>query len=363
MPTYQKRGAKTRAIVRRKGFKSKSKTFGTLGAAKAWGQRIEREFDDQVASGPAVPDITVAELIGWHEKEISELKRISATQRGNLTRIKEGLGEKVVQRLTSGDVIEHARRRVTGMHLRGDGTRIPACSPATMNVELGYLSELLKLAAPMKGVRLPVDPVAEARPALRLMRLVSKSKRRDRRPTQDELDRLRAYFTRQAWRMKIPMNDIIDFAIGTAKRQEEITRLLRSDLEPASRTALLRDAKHPRKKDGNHRRFALLGDMWTLVERQPTKGGRIFPYNSSSIGTAFTRACAKLGIEDLHFHDLRHEATSRLFEAGYDIPEVASVTLHESWNELKRYTQLRPESLHRQELAAEASLPRPASAG
>jgi len=54
-----------------------------------------------------------------------------------------------------------------------------------------------------------------------------------------------------------------------------------------------------------------------------------------------------LGIEDLHFHDLRHEATSRLFEQGYSIEQVATVTLHESWQELKRYTQLRPETLHR----------------
>lgn len=50
-----------------------------------------------------------------------------------------------------------------------------------------------------------------------------------------------------------------------------------------------------------------------------------------------------LAIDDLHFHDFRHEATSRLFEAGYDIPEVAQFTLHESWATLKRYTHLRPE--------------------
>jgi hypothetical protein len=47
----------------------------------------------------------------------------------------------------------------------------------------------------------------------------------------------------------------------------------------------------------------------------------------------------------LRFHDLRHEATSRLFERGYQIHEVAQFTLHESWNELKRYTNLRPENL------------------
>ncbi|WP_295864957.1 hypothetical protein [uncultured Xanthomonas sp.] len=59
----------------------------------------------------------------------------------------------------------------------------------------------------------------------------------------------------------------------------------------------------------------------------------------------------------MHFHDLRPEGTSRLIEQGYDIPEVASVTLHEPWTELKRYTQLRPESLHRIPTTEEASPP------
>jgi hypothetical protein len=61
-------------------------------------------------------------------------------------------------------------------------------------------------------------------------------------------------------------------------------------------------------------------------------------------GAAFTRACHVLDFIDLKFHDLRHEATSRLFERGYQIHEVSQFTLHESWNELKRYTNLRPEN-------------------
>jgi integrase len=48
----------------------------------------------------------------------------------------------------------------------------------------------------------------------------------------------------------------------------------------------------------------------------------IFPFDPKSVGTAFTRACRLLGIQDLRFHDLRHEATSRLFERGYQIHEV-----------------------------------------
>ena len=81
------------------------------------------------------------------------------------------------------------------------------------------------------------------------------------------------------------------------------------------------------------------------MQAQPRGGAYIFPYDPRSVGAAFTRACHVLGINDLRFHDLRHEATSRLFERGYQIHEVAQFTLHESWNELKRYTNLKPENL------------------
>ena len=72
---------------------------------------------------------------------------------------------------------------------------------------------------------------------------------------------------------------------------------------------------------------------------------RIFPYNGKSLGAAFRRACRALGIVDLRFHDLRHEATSRLFEAGFDIPEVSLVTGHKDWKMLRRYLNLRPDQL------------------
>ena len=62
---------------------------------------------------------------------------------------------------------------------------------------------------------------------------------------------------------------------------------------------------------------------------------------------AFARACEELKIEDLHFHDLRHEGTSRLFEAGLPIEKVALVTGHKDWRTLRRYTKLKPEELHR----------------
>ena len=52
-------------------------------------------------------------------------------------------------------------------------------------------------------------------------------------------------------------------------------------------------------------------------------------------------------MKDLHFHDLRHEGTSRLFEAGFAIEQVSLVTGHKDWKMLRRYTHIRPEALHR----------------
>jgi integrase len=67
----------------------------------------------------------------------------------------------------------------------------------------------------------------------------------------------------------------------------------------------------------------------------------IFPYKAKTISDIFARACKVLGIEDLRFHDLRHEGVSRLFEMGKTIPQVAVVSGHRSWQSLQRYTHLR----------------------
>ena len=98
----------------------------------------------------------------------------------------------------------------------------------------------------------------------------------------------------------------------------------------------------------------LLGDALAIIDRQPrTEGeGRIFPVHPQTLSKYFKAACDALGIADLHFHDLRHEGTSRLFEDGFAVQEVALVTGHKSWAHLKRYTNLRPESLHQRAAGA-----------
>jgi integrase len=131
-----------------------------------------------------------------------------------------------------------------------------------------------------KSVRaLPVDPkcVQEARNACRELRLIGKSKKRSRRPTPEELTKLAEFFRARDRRSVIPMGDIVQFAIASARREAEICRLEWTDNDNIARSGLVRDAKHPREKEGNHRRFKYTQEAWAIVQRQPAATNAYFP--------------------------------------------------------------------------------------
>lgn len=60
---------------------------------------------------------------------------------------------------------------------------------------------------------------------------------------------------------------------------------------------------------------------------------------------AWERLVRRIGLEDLHLHDLRHEAVSRLFEKGFHVAEVAAISGHRELRMLTRYTHLRAADL------------------
>jgi integrase len=103
---------------------------------------------------------------------------------------------------------------------------------------------------------------------------------------------------------------------------------------------LVRDMKKPGQKMGNDVWCHLLQEAWALLQTMPKVLADI-PYSAESVSTSWTRACQMLCIEDLHFHELRHDGFSRLFEMGWDIPRVASVSGHRDWSSMRRYTHLR----------------------
>jgi integrase len=87
------------------------------------------------------------------------------------------------------------------------------------------------------------------------------------------------------------------------------------------------------------RALAVLGSVPAVLR------GPIFPITQDSLEYYWRRACEFASIEDLHFHDLRHEATSRLFERGLNHFEVMAITGHRTTDMLKRYTHFRAEEL------------------
>jgi integrase len=199
-----------------------------------------------------------------------------------------------------------------------------------------------------------------ARRTLRHAGRVARPEERSRRPTDAELQSLLDYWEANPRQVMIPMIDITLFAVATAMRLGEIVSLEWSDLDELNRTILIRARKHPTKKASNDQRVPLLRgscvvagkliDPLEIILRQKSawsRTGRIFPHAAQSISTNFQRTTDALDISDLHFHDLRHDGASRLFEAGYSIEQVALVTGHKDWNMLRRYTQLRAENLHR----------------
>jgi integrase len=331
MASITKIGSSWRALVRRKGHKAQCKTFAVKAQAEAWARQIENDFDRGIVM--AEPGrLTMATVIKAY-RELRDASRPigdSTNTHYMLKRLAEGLGDKLAGNLNPQHLVDYAVMR------REDGA-----GPYTINMEIGTLGTVMRYAMIPLRVQLP-DVVAQSRPLLGHLGLIGGGGKRERRPQEDELQGILR-------ELKQPYADVVRFAVATACRRGEICAVKWDDIDHDKRLLLIRDRKDPRQKKGNDQWIPLLGEAWDVVLRQPRAEGedRIFPIHPQTISKYFHDACVKLGIPDLHLHDMRHEGTSRLFEQGYEIHQVSMVTGHKDWKNLKRYTNLKPESLHR----------------
>jgi integrase len=217
--------------------------------------------------------------------------------------------------------------------------------------QVGYLYGVFKTARSLWHLDLPVQAIAQARETLRDHDIAGSSKTRDRRVSDEEIKALLDYYETGGKTTDIPMADVIRFCLATGMRISEVGRLQWSDLDKNAKTVLIRDRKHPREKLGNNQTVPLLNatgfDAFEIATRQPHTSDRIFPYNHKTVVTYFPRAVQALKFKDLHLHDLRHEAISRLFAAGYRIEQVALMSGHRDWAMLRRHTHVRATDLHR----------------
>jgi integrase len=126
------------------------------------------------------------------------------------------------------------------------------------------------------------------------------------------------------------MVKIVLFALFSTRRLEEITRITWDDLDEVHSRVLVRDMKNPGEKAGNNIWVDLPPEALRIAKSMPRVVPQIFSSNPGAITAAFTRACKILTIDDLHFHDLRNEGVSRLFELGLNIPYVSAASGHRS---------------------------------
>lgn len=339
MASIIKVGDSWRALVRRKGHPVYCKTLRTKTQAQAWARAIEADIERGQAPQPAsvmgrallVADVIAAyRALREHSRPISD----ASTEHYMLNHLIDGLGTLDATRINPQDLAGFCRARADA----GAGAY-------TCNMEMSKLGTALRFGALGLKVQLP-DVVAQARPLLSHLGLIGGGGKRARRPTEDELHQLLAHLGATYGQRYA---DAARFAVLTAMRRGEVVRVAWDDLDTVRRLVLIRDRKDPRKKVGNHQWVPLLGDAFELAQAQSRSEGeaRIFPIHEQTLSKYFNWSCKALSIPDLHFHDLRHEGTSRLFEDGYRIEQVALVTGHKDWRHLARYTNLKPEDLHR----------------
>ena len=308
-----------------------SRTLDSRKMAKIWLAKRLKEIDMVKGdfSKLKARHVTLGDAIDRYVLE--SLKEIGRTKAQVLNSIKEDkIAGMRCGNIDSDDLVAYARRLVVDR------------APSTVANYMSHLGAVFAIARPAWKIDLDEQAMRDAFKVCARLGITSKSRKRDRRPTLDELDQILTYFEEKHanWPKSMPMHKVIGFALFSTRRQDEITRIQWSDLEHENGRVLVRDMKHPGQKIGNNVWCDLPDPAMRIACSMPASHAEIFPFNRRTISTHFTRACQVLAIDDLRFHDLRHEGVTRLFELGYTIPLAASVSGHRAWSSLQRYTHI-----------------------
>ena len=347
MAAIRKRGdLQWQAEIRKKGFPAQRKTFNTRAEAEAWAKLTEAEMIRGVFVSRAEAEATtLADALDRYKREFTVHKK-SAFSEGK--KIDAWKRHKLATRFL-------ATLRPTDFAAYRDERLEAGKKASTVRLELAVISHLFTVAAKEWGMPLQ-NPVMN----IRKPRLENA---RDRRLSEQEERYLLAAIDNPGSgagnRRNVWVGPIVRMALETSMRRGELLSLewKRVDLERCF-------AVLPDTKNGEGRAVPLSSRAVAILNSIPRSiGGKVFPTTANAFRISFDRAlkrakknyiedCKQAGreqekgfLENLHFHDTRHEATSRLFEMGLNQVEAASVTGHKTLQMLKRYTHLNAEKL------------------
>lgn len=326
MASISKRGSSYTVRIRRKGYPTIVRSFRTRAEAEKFRLTIESEMARAV-----FVDRSEAERTTLRDALERYLREEAPKKKGHQTAyLVRALMQEPMAQMSLAQLGSHHFAAYRDAELR-------RVSAKTVRLKLGLFSHLYSLLIKEWGFGGLSNPI----------QLIAKPKMtapRDRRLEPGEFERLRQACNdgRNPW-----LWPLIELAVETGMRRGELVGMRWPDIDFIRRVVLLRDVKHPTKRIS--RKVPLSSRAAAILDSLPRQiDGRVFPIAKDGVTQAFERACKRAGIVGLTFHDLRHEATSRFFERGFDVMKVSAITGHHTLQMLKRYTQLRPEDIARE---------------
>lgn len=317
MASIRKRGAKWQVQIRRIGHPPLGKSFPLRADAILWARETERSLDrgELLPVDPAARRTTIGELLDRYEAEVSIAKRGVQRERFAIKALKaHGLARVRVNGLSSallGDYRDH---------------RLKTCSGTTVRRELAVLFHCLQIASREWGF-------PKFGKSLTDLRLPPLPPRRTRRLDANAEANLWAAIDTSS----VPyLRPLAVLAVETGMRRGELLSLKWEHIDLARRIAWL-----PMTKNGSSRAVPLSTSAVDALNGLDSTQERPFMASPNAVRLAWSRLRTKAGLPSVRFHDLRHEAVSRLFERGLTAVEVASVSGHSDLRMLHRYAHAR----------------------
>ncbi len=325
MATFIKRGNKHFVQIRRKGFPTTCRSFHLKADAEEWARAMETKADrgDLPTPVKVLAGYKVRNIIERYRDEITVKKRSADSEIYLINAfLREPVADMTLVQVNFSHFSKHRERR------------LKTVKPGTVNRELGIVRHAFDIAMREWDIPLRENPLAK----LKKMK-VSNSRCRRMGPEEWEAIKTAAATCRNPFIMPL-----IRLAIETAMRRGELLALQWQHIDFETRTAHI-----PVTKNGHSRTIPLTGEALNIlreIKNMRFNNEEIFPSVSSNAADhAWDRIIQRAKIENLHFHDLRHEAISRFFEKGLSLPEVALISGHRDFRMLFRYTHLKAEDV------------------
>lgn len=324
MASIRQRQGKWQARVSRQGFPPETKTFATKAEAEVWARSVEAGIDKGThQSRNSLEAVTVAEVLHKYGEEVSPLKKGAKAEAIRLAAVaRSKLGKYSLANLTPAVMAQWRDERLK---------RVKA---GTVIRDLAVLSSIFNHCRREWGYPFlnPVEQIRKPQMPSGRDRVLS--------PAEEEalLNEALPVGRRSPW-----LHPLIVLALETGMRRGELLSLKWENINPAKRTALLPDTKNGSKRMVQLSTKAL--DTLKRLRSLSSHDDVIFPISVPALHLRWKAACKRAGIKDLHFHDLRHTAITRMADKLPNVIELSAVTGHKNLQMLKRYYHPSAEAL------------------